>query len=209
MTRRNRDPIEAKVQETYRYFYADGLVEAGIGLMFVTVGLVLVSWLAFEETPWLRVLSALALPLFTFVGALLLKRTVRQIKKQVTYPRTGYVAYRPGEPSAGRWLILAAVFLLVALSVAFPALMEMPATIGGLLAILLTYLGYRVNLWRFYLFALVALFAGLALTALVAEELLAAALTFVVVGTVVLLVGLAVFVTYLQRHPRREEESRA
>ncbi len=194
------------VKETYRYFYVDGLVETAVGLLFVGVGGMLLAWMALSTGSWLHVLAALALPLLTFGGGLIIKRVVQNLKERITYPRTGYVAYRDGQPGGGRWLIVGAALGLALLLFVVPAwLNKMPAVIGALLLVILVYMGYRVSLWRFYLFGAAALVLGVALAWLLADELLGAALTFIGVGAVMTVAGTAVFLNYLRRHPQADE----
>ncbi|HZD10730.1 MAG TPA: hypothetical protein VE553_05245 [Candidatus Binatia bacterium] len=132
MTKKTDDLIEKKVRETHRYFYDDGLVEIGVGFIFVLTGLVLAAWLAFEGNLPLRISSALALPVLATLGALLMKRAVTAVKERVTYPRTGYVAYRRGEPSSGRWLVMTAALLLAIAGFFLPeVLAKMSLMVGG------------------------------------------------------------------------------
>jgi hypothetical protein len=207
MSRQADDLIERKVRETHRYFYNDGLVEIGVGFIFLLTGLVLVGWLLFQGNPVLRIASVLALPVLATLGALLMKRAVTALKERVTYPRTGYVAYREGQPSRGRWLIMAAALILAVSSFFLPELLaKMPIAIGGILAVVLAYLGYRVSLARFYVSASVAFLLGLAGAIFVADELLGAALTFVAAGLTLLIGGAIALLAYLQEHPVRHAE---
>lgn len=207
MSQQVNDMIERKVRETHRYFYNDGLVEMGVGFIFLLTGLGLVGWLLFEDNQVLRIASALALPLLATLGALLMKRAVTAVKERVTYPRTGYVAYREGQPSRGRWLIMAAALILAVASFFLPELLaKMPIAIGGILAVVLANLGYRVSLARFYVSAFVAFLLGLVGAIFVPDELLGAALTFVGAGLVLLVGGFIALLNYLQEHPARHAE---
>lgn len=208
MSEQTNDLIERKVREAQRYFYDDGLVEIGVGFIFLLIGLVLVGWLVFDVNPVLRVISIVTLPLVTTLGALLMKRAVTAIKERVTYPRTGYVSYRQGEPARGRWLVIAAVLILVVAMYFLPDLLDkMPVAVGAILAAVLAFLGYRVGLGRFYISAIATLLTGLGAAVYVADELLGAALAFVVAGLVLMVGGGLAFLSYLRDHPLREEET--
>lgn len=207
MTEPKKDLIDRKVRETHRYFYSDGLVEIGVGFLFLLTGLVLAAWLLFEGNTVLRIASVLALPLLATLGALLVKRSVSALKERVTYPRTGYASYRQGEPSVGRWLIMAAALLLAIASFFLPeVLAKMPLMVGALLGILLGYMGYRTYVRRFYIAGSAALLTGLAAAVFVADELLGTALSFIVLGFTLLLSGGLTLLTYLQRHPTAGEK---
>jgi len=199
--------IDDIVKHTYRYFYDDGLVEMAVGLLFVAVGLVLLAWQGFDYSPLVTIIVVVGLPAVVIGGAYLIKRLVREMKQRITYPRTGYVAYRQGEPSKGRWFIPLAAFALVVASLFLPeAFMRMSAMVGALLAVVLIFMGYRVGLWRFYAVGVIALVSGVALAWSDVVELIAVSLTFAITGVALFLVGALAFAGYLRRHPEPHEE---
>lgn len=201
------DKIDEMVQDTYRYFYVDGLVELAVGFLFLVIGFVLFAWVNLDTTSWPGVLAVLSLVVFTIGGSALVKRVVGMVKERVTYQRTGYVAYDLGEPRVSRWpLILAAVVLVLLLFVLPKTFSKMSFVVGTLLGFLLAYMGYRVRLARFYLLGGLAFLIGLALTVLVADELVGATLTFAGSGLVLLVSGTIILLGYVQEHPRVEEE---
>lgn len=201
------DKIDDVVKQTYRYFYEDGLVEMAVGLLFMATGAVVFAWQYIGESPLVTVLLILGIPVLALGGAFLLRRGVREAKERVTYRRTGYVAYREGEPSASRWLLLAAVLLLVVAGVIWPKLLEnMSTAVGGLLAVVLLFLGYRVGLWRFYIGAAIAAVTGIGLALASVEEIRAVGLTFLASGLFFVLSGGLVLALYLYRYPQPEEE---
>lgn len=200
--------LDDMVRQTQRYFYDDGLVEAAVGLLFLAVGLVLFAWRNIGDSTSLTVFLALAIPALTLGGAWLLKRGVQAAKERITYPRTGYVAYRPGEPAVGRWLGLFAA-VLVALAILFlpNQYNQTQLAVGALLAAILAYLGYTVGLWRFYLVAALALAVGLGSAGLLDDELIGTGLTFGLAGLALLLTGGLALARYLYRHPQADEEA--
>jgi hypothetical protein len=199
--------IDNIVKHTYRYFYDDGLVEMAVGLLFIAVGLVLLAWQGFDYSPVVTIIVVVGLPAVVIGGAYLIKRLVREMKQRITYPRTGYVAYRQGEPSKGRWFIpLAAFALVVALLFLPEAFMRMSAMVGALLAVVLIFMGYRVGLWRFYAVGVIALVSGVVLAWSDVVELIAVSLTFAITGVALFLVGALAFAGYLRRHPEPHEE---
>jgi hypothetical protein len=199
--------IDNIVKQTYRYFYDDGLVEMAVGLLFVAVGLVLLAWQGFDYSPVITIIVVVGLPAVVIGGAYLFKRLVREMKQRITYPRTGYVTYRQGQPSKGRWFIPLAAFALVVASLFLPeAFMRMSAMVGALLAVVLIFMGYRVGLWRFYAVGVIALVSGVVLAWSDVVELIAVSLTFAITGVALFLVGALAFAGYLRRHPEPHEE---
>jgi hypothetical protein len=199
--------IDNILKQTYRYFYEDGLVEMAVGFLFVAVGLVLLAWQSLNDSPLVMLILVVGFVAVVIGGAYLIKRLVREIKQRLTYPRTGYVAYRQGEPAKGRWFVpLAALALLVASLFLPEDFMEMSAMMGALLAVILAFMGYRVGLWRFYAVAIIALVSGVALAWLNVVELIAVSLTFIISGAALFLAGALAFAGYLRRHPQPHEE---
>lgn len=201
----NQD-IDKVVRQTYRYFYDDGLVELSIGLLFMAVGGVLLLWATIESPSLLGLALAIGLPLVILGGTFFLKYGIRRLKEWLTYPRTGYVAYRQKQPSRGRWLVIAAALLLAIAAFIWPeALGQMQVMVGGLLGVILFYLGYRVGLWRFYLDGALAAILGFGLSIVGVNEVLGTALTFLGTGLALLIGGALTLILYLQRHPKIDE----
>jgi hypothetical protein len=199
--------INNLVKQTYRYFYDDGLVEMAVGLLFVAVGLVLFAWLGIGQSPLVTIIVVVGLPMVVIGGAYLIKRLVGEMKQRITYPRTGYVAFRQGEPSKGRWFIPLAALALVVVSLFLPeALTRMSAMVGALLAVILIFMGYRVGLWRLYVVGIIALVSGVVLSMLAVDEIIAVSLTFAIAGVALFLAGALAFASYLRHHPGPHEE---
>lgn len=196
------DTYEEIVRRTYRYYYEDGLVEIGIGLLFTVVGLLLFTWKAVENGSWVGGLLAVGLMLLVIGGVYGVRWGVQQVKERITYPRTGYASYREGVPSRGRWVVVIAALLLAIASSFLPMVLQTMALMEGvLLAVILGYLGYRVNLTRFYVAAAVALLIGLVATLLFPDDVTGSAITFSGTGIVLLVGGMMAFINYLRHHP--------
>ena len=106
--------IDNHVKRTYQYFYDDGLVEMAVGLLFTFTGLVLLAWQIYNESSWATIFLVAGSIIVVIGGAFLINWAVRELKQRFTYPRTGYVVYRQGEPSIGRWIIPLAALAMVA-----------------------------------------------------------------------------------------------
>jgi hypothetical protein len=197
--------IDKIARRTYRYFYDDGLVEMALGLLFISVGLWLVIWNGLSSSALSGLFLAVGLPLLIFGGAFIFKRVIKQLKERITYPRTGYVSYRQNQPDRGRWLVIGAALFLASAALLLPdSLNQMPVIVGSLMGIILIYMGYRVEVWRFYLIGGVAVILGFGLAQSGVEEVPALGLLFTGSGIALLASGVITLIVYLRRHPKPE-----
>lgn len=203
----NEVNVDEMVKRTYRYFYDDGLAELAVGLLFTLLGLVLFGWNSLGSTQWVTLAVVAATVLLVLTAPFLVTRAVRAVKARLTYPRTGYVAYRPGEPSVARWLLMAAAVTLIVIAWVVPELNQMSFAVGVFLALILGLMGYRVGLRRFYLVAIAAEMTGTLAAALDVGEVIGTAVTFAVTGLLLLLSGGVTLLLYLRQHPRPDEDA--
>jgi hypothetical protein len=193
-----KDDVQEIMQRTYRYYYADGLVEIAIGGLFLTLGFTLSFWTQLGSGSPVSILAALGMVALVIGGTLLVKRFVGHLKERVTYPRTGFVSYRRGEPGRGRWLILFAAGTLAILSLVFPDQFSSMALVEGLLLCLIFgFMGYRVGLRRFYSVALLAALLGLGAALGGLGDVPGSVLTFGGTGMVLLISGAVALRAYL------------
>ena len=182
--------IDKVVRRTYRYFYDDGLVEMALGLLFISVGIWLVIWSGLTSSSLSGLFLAIGLPLLIFGSALIFKRVIKKLKERITYPRTGYVAYRQSQPDRGRWLFIGTAVLFTLLAVLLPGTFnQMSVMVGALLGVILIYMGYRVEVRRFYLVGIIAIILGFGLAQSGIEEVLALGYLFTGAGVALLASG--------------------
>ena len=74
-----------------QYFYADGSCEFAFGLFCLLLGVYF--FVESHVRGWLSLVLDASLVLVVLGGAWLTNRLVRQLKENITWPRTGYVAY--------------------------------------------------------------------------------------------------------------------
>ena len=186
----------------WRDYFQDGLAEILMGGYLLLMGLFLRSS---SVTP-LIVLQVV------FFGPLL-----AALKRRVTYPRTGYVKLREGEPGPLPKIVLGAavlgvaalVVVLLALGIiAQPARWYrwMPIAFGIVLSGVMLGLALRVRLARLYVVAAVALVGAVAAPLVpVAEKLGNLALLLAAVGAVLLAGGVVALVRFRRRYAPSEE----
>jgi len=194
--------VEAAPRRAVRYWFDDGLVEIGAGVLFLALaGLFALEGLAPADSLGAS-LSALGLPLVILGGMLLVGLGVRAAKERLTYPRTGYVAYPAAGPARrilagviGAGVSLAIVWLLAAR----PSLqLALGALQGVALAIVFLALSLRTGLVRLAVVGFVALGGGLVATTLGLGASLGSALAFGGAGVAAVLSGALALSRYLR-----------
>ncbi len=154
--------IDRATRRPWRYWYEDGLVEMALGLILLAIALLFLA----EFTLGRAGLGALGLPLVVIGGGWLAGRAVKAAKEHLTYPRTGYVAYRHERrrDRLVRGLAMGAVTgaLVGAVIARLPSLAWVPAMQGLLTSVAFFLLGRKVDLTRFYALGGVSTLLGLA-----------------------------------------------
>lgn len=146
-------------QRPQRYWYVDGLSEIGAGVVIFFFGLfsAIVGWLPGGD--YKGALLGIGQPALVIGLAVLARWAVARLKDQITYPRTGYIAYRRVERRKRVGGILLAVFfsagigLVVFISRSWLNLRWLPAITGGFAALLTLMIALRIHLPRFYILA--------------------------------------------------------
>ena len=185
-------------RNVFRDYCQDGLVDMMFGAYFLFVGLLL---------PTGSVAPFIVLPIVFFAPLL------RGLKKRFTYPRTGYVELRQGDPEALPWFVLGSLVLglaaLVATLIVTGVIAQpaqwyrwMPIFFGIWLAGIFLGLALRVGLVRYYVVAGVALAGGPTFALLpLAGKLENIGLFLAAVGAVLLAWGAFVFARFLRKYP--------
>lgn len=142
-----------------QYWHIDGLVEAGTGLVMFFLGLYNLLLALFSvQLPalWL----AVGQPLILLPATFAVREVVRRVRQRIACPHLLYPAlWQPPKPNLWMGVLLAlsaAVFTLAMTLGSLPYLPEgtgFPYTVA-LAVLFMLYLGWRLDLMRFYLLAL-------------------------------------------------------
>lgn len=188
-------------RNVFRDYCQDGLADMMFGAYFLFIGLFLPTG---AVAPFIV--------LIVFFPPLL-----QALKKRFTYPRSGYVELRQGDPQPLLWFVLGSLVLglaaLVAVLIATgvisdPALWYrwIPVFFGIFMAGSLLGLALRIGLVRYYVVAGAALAGGPTFALLpLAGKLANIGLFFAAVGAVLLASGAFAFVRFLRQYPVPEE----
>jgi hypothetical protein len=188
-------------RDIFRDYLQDGLLDLVMGAYFLLIGLALAG----------GVIAA-------FLAAVIFVPFLhRALKRRFTYPRTGYVELREGDPGPAPRIILGSLLLglivLVVVLIAVDAIGDpaqwyrwMPIPWGIWLAGILLGLGVAVRLVRYYILAFIALVAGPFFSSLsLPGKLENLGLFLVAAGAALLVWGLVIFLRFLRQHPLAEE----
>jgi hypothetical protein len=198
--------IETTRRRTERYWYQDGIWEIGFGLinLLLAANFALGRWVLQQRLP---IPLVMLVQLATMLGIfLVMNRVIRALKERITYPRTGYVAYRRGPLQAHVRRILLIGLLSAVVAGGLALISASSATQGStiigtglVIGAALVYLGFRFNLLRMFALAVLVLALGALISLLPIDEDVARVLFFGVYGLLFLLSGGLILAAYLRR----------
>lgn len=202
--------IEKIEKRTVRSFYEDGLTEIALGVILLLLGGYFFAQAAVPEHSALgNVLSVLFVLVIASAG-FLVNRVLRFLKRRITYPRTGYVAFKRKDRGPARrvaagatGMVIAASFVaLYSLAPSFKVLL--PGLNGLLLAVVFLLFAVRIGLARIYVLAGASAAIGVGISAAGIGDVKGISLYYGLFGAALLLTGLAALVVYLRRNPKPE-----
>jgi len=202
--------LDRAAQRAQQYWFTDGIGELAVGGVFLLVALYFGAQAVLPEDSFLGSMLAPAM-LLVFVGAGVIARSlIRTLKERLTYPRTGYVAYRQPDKKR-RWITLlfamGMAMLVSALFASAPAsLAWIPAVSGLLIGVYWLYYGHRLGLVRFYVLAALSAIMGTAITLAGLGEARGLPLYYGVIGLALLVSGGFTLRLYLRQPPVRLDE---
>lgn len=210
-----KDDLDKARRHALQYGHVDGLMECAFGGLCLLLGL----YFYFQEllppgTLLYKILSV-SLVLIVIGGSFLVNRLVTIAKERITYPRTGYIAYRQAR-GLNRWVrivIVAGVSMLIAalLTLIFTRhiidLAWMPAVGGIVFGMGMLVVALRTALTRFYILSIVAVVIGAGLTFAGIGNTLSLAVYYLLFGLAIIISGGLTLRSYLRQAPPRTEDS--
>ncbi len=180
------EEIEGAIRRPRQYWFDDGLTEIIAGVILAAVGLFFAIEAGAGPSSPLARLSAPGLPILVLLAYFAGGRALRWLKERVTYPRSGFVAYRR-QPRHRPWLAaVAGAAIAAAIVMAFrgapSSLRWIPFMDGLAVAVFLAFMAYQATVRRFYGLALVSVGLGLLASGLFADETAGTAVYFGMMG---------------------------
>lgn len=192
------ESLQELLSRPRRYYFSDGLVEMGVGLLFSLSALLLLGLRTLFDRPLLAGALAVLTLLSVWVAAVLVKRGVETAKERITYPRTGYARSDAQIGWTGRSIIMATALLLAVLGILLPEELNRAAfAVGAIMSIVLVVFGARSRLTRFYILAALTVLLTLIGPYLVPSESGAGVVVLGGVGLLLLTSGGIAFARYL------------
>ncbi len=193
--------IDRAMRRPWQYWYQDGLAEMAMGAIFAALGLAFLVQAWLPPGPFLTLVSMFG-PVVAVIGVgLLARRIVSAVKLRLTYPRTGFVAYRKQRRNrlAARFALGLALGALVGSLAALPSLLVwIPAIIGLIIGGIHFCVAYRLDLPRFYLLAAASAALGTLVSLGRLGDLPGGAAYFVGIGLADVLSGALTLAAYLR-----------
>ena len=195
-------------KRTVQSFYDDGVFEIALGSVFVLMGGYLYVQTALPKGSALAAIMSVAMIGVIFLAGFLVNRIIRVLKRRITYPRTGYVAFKkqPVSPRKRRRAGLFGGFmglLLVPLLSLAPSLSALlPIMVSFPLAMIAFKIANKASVARFFVLAAVSAVIGFALTAAGIGGARGIGLAFGLIGGSMILSGSTALIVYLRRNPR-------
>lgn len=199
-----KDNLQDWANRPQRYWYVDGLAEIGGGVVILSLGILFGISGLFAEGKSKGLLTGIGQPVLIIGLSLLVRWIVAHLKERITYPRTGYVAYRRPEPRRRiSGILLAVLFatgigLVVFISRSWLNLQWLPAITGVFAGLLILIIALRIRLLRFYLLAGFTLAVGIATALLKLAEPYDSTVFFCGLGLGWIVSGAATLIRYLR-----------
>jgi len=199
---------ENTLNRAYAHWLKDGLFEIWVGILLVGVGtLRAIIHFAGAKTPAYYWLSG-GLFLFMFGSIWAGKRIGEALKARITYPRTGYTAFKPYKPN---YKIILAVLILAGIFGGLLGILStqpnqpktgifVPIVMGIIVAVAFTYTAQRVAVKRIYYLAAFSLGIGLAIGALGVGVVLGVSFFYLSIGLALIVTGCMALVQFLRSH---------
>jgi hypothetical protein len=199
--------LKESQRRAIRYFYADGTFEYGFGLLF----LILAGYFYAETHAigWLSAIVDVSLVVVLICGAYLIKFLTRKLKERITYPRTGYVSYRRETGIKRGWrivlgfivggIVAGGISLLVSnqdIKIAILTLIS-----GTLFGLVLSFLGWRTSVRRFYMLGLLSAVMGVTMAFSGLGFYPSLVGYYAGFAVVLFLTGTCVLLTYMRQNP--------
>jgi MFS family permease len=197
--------LEKIERRTIQYFFNDGLTEIALGLFFLLFGAYFFGQTVLPKDSALAQVLDVSLVLIIVAAGFLLGRFIGFLKNRLTYPRTGYVAYKkkPASPSRKRIAAIIAAVIAVALSAltaAAPSFrLWLPALNGFLLGFVVFLFWRRTGVFRFLVLAGVSALVGIGVALAGVADIMGVSLYYALFGAAILISGLLAFAGYWRR----------
>lgn len=205
-----QDEVKTAQQRARLYWYRDGISEIAFGVICLLMGLYFFILAVLPTGSLLATILSIGMVFYILASGYITTKAVNAAKARLVYSRTGYVQLK--HPPANRRYLLGLLALVICgslvalLTFTSASVSWIPVISGFLFAVVMAYLGYQINLQRFYGLSIVALVIGIAVAISNLEQNLGLALFYGGIGVAIILSGLLVLRNYLNSTPLSGEK---
>ncbi|MFA9406937.1 MAG: hypothetical protein ACERKX_14090 [Anaerolineales bacterium] len=202
---------ENTLNRAYAHWIQDGIFEIGLGILLTGVGtLRAIIHFAGEKTAAYYWLSA-GLLVFMIGCGWGFSRIGNSLKARITYPRTGYTAFKPYSFNYKSILAILALFIIAGILGGMLGILStqlnqqeiggiVPIVMGIVGALAFTYVARRIEVKRFYYLAAFSIGIGLVIGALGVGVVLGVSFFYLSIGLALIVTGSVALVQFLRSH---------
>lgn len=199
------------LNRAYAHWLNDGIFEIGFGILLAGVGTLRAIIHFAREKPATYYWLSAGLLLFMIGFGWGSKRVGEALKARITYPRTGFMAFKPrtyNYKSILAWLVLLILAGILGAMVGVLALQKdqkqaglfVPITLGIVGALAFTFAAQRVEVKRYYYLAAISIGLGLAIGALGVGVVLGLSFFYLSIGLAMIVTGGLALAQFLRSH---------
>jgi len=199
---------EIMLKRAYAHWLKDGFFEIGVGILFAGTGTfrAIIHFVGDKSATYYWLAAGLLLFMFGFGWGV--SRIAKSLKARITYPRTGYTAFKPYIYNYKRILVL---FILAGILGGTLGILStqpneqkigvfVPIVQGIIGAAVFTYAAQRSEVKRLYYLAAFSIGIGLAIGALGVGIVLGISFFYLSIGLALVVTGSVALVQYLRSH---------
>ncbi len=202
---------ENTLNRAYAHWLKDGLFEIGLGILFAGVGTLraIIHFAGEKSAAYYWLSGGLLLFMigcgwgFSWIG--------KSLKARITYPRTGYTAFKPYSFNYKSILAILALFIFAGILGGMLGMLStqpnqqkigifVPIGQGIVGALIFTYAAQRVEVKRLYYLAAFSIGMGLVIGALGVGIVLGVSFFYLSIGLALIVSGCVALVQFLRRH---------
>ncbi len=196
------------LNRAYAQWLKDGIYEIGIGILFAGVGTLraIIHFAGYKSAAYYWLSAALLV--FMIGCGWGFGRIGKALKERITYPRTGFMAFKPYSYNYKRILVLLIFAGVLGGVVGVLATQPNQQEIGGIVpitqgivgAIVFTYAAKRVEVKRFYYLAAFSVGSGLVIGKLGVGVVLGLSFFYLSIGLAMVVSGWVALMKYIRSH---------
>ena len=202
---------ENTLNRAYAHWIQDGIFEIGLGILLTGVGTLraIIHFAGDKSAAYYWLVGGLLLFMIGCIWGF--SRIGKSLKARITYPRTGYTAFKPYSFNYKSILAILALFIIAGIFGGTlgwlsnqPDQQKMgvfvPIVMGIYWALAFTYAARRVGVKRLYYLAVIFVVIGLAIGALGVGVVLGVSFFYLSIGLALVVTGCVALVQYLRSH---------